>query len=1085
MYQGKPAIQGVLIDITSRVEAEERFRSLSEASREAIFISEKGICFEQNLAAENLFGYTLEEAVGKPGTDWVVAEDRDTVMQNMLSGYEKPYVVNALRKDGSRFPCEIVGRMMEYKGRKVRVTVLRDITDQIQAEEELRESEEKYRNIVENSLEGMFRSTFDGRFLMANPALARIYGYDSPEELIAEITDIREQLYVQGEVRDVLINSLMEEKELIDIVEENRRKDGSLIWISTKARIVRDAAGEPLYIEGFVEDITERLETSRALQERERKLKEAQKIGKMGHWELDLRTNRLFWSDEIFRMFEVDPEASVSTFEAFMEKIHPEDREMVGNAYADSLQSNVPYDIVHRILLNDNSVRYVRERCETEYDPTGEPLRSLGTVQDVTEQVQDEQILEVRVQLAEYSLTHSVDELLRKTLDEAEKLTDSKIGFYHFVDEDQNTIALQTWSTRTEADYCSIPNLERHYPIEQAGIWTDCIHTRKPVIHNDYSSVKYKKALPEGHAELIRQLVVPVLRQNKVVAILGIGNKPNDYHERDVEIISTLAELCWEVTERKLAEKALSESEERLRSLINATPDIICFKDGQGRWLTANDADLQLFELEDVNYVGKTDSELAEHSDFYRDAFLTCEDTDEIAWQAGGISRGNEVIPTPSQGDKVYDVIKVPVFNDDGSRQGLVVLGRDITKQVAAQTSLEKHSRQLEIVNKISSALSTSLAFEDVLDVILQQVVQVIECDSAAIFLTGENEMLTLVKAVGEAVQFEGHSMLLGETLMCGIEEGQNSLILDDAIKSPHFKKWNRPSSIRGWLGLQLYTRDILVGYLTFDNRLPQAYDSRDAALAESFAPQIAQAIYNARLHREVKQHLQQFQTLNTVTAALSTSLELESLLELIFDQIGAVLPLDSGAVFLHENGKLRVAVDRGIVPSLRGQFFSDEDELFKEIQRSGEPLVIKDVKKDSRLHNWGKSDNLASWMGVPLLVRDELIGFLTLDSHKGDILYSKEQALLVKPFAAQAAQAIYNARLYERVIADANDLEKHVQQRTEELQNFVELTADREIRMVELKETIRKLRTQLLEAGQAPVADDPLSSLGNAQKDR
>ena len=116
--------------------------------------------------------------------------------------------------------------------------------------------------------------------------------------------------------------------------------------------------------------------------------------------------------------------------------------------------------------------------------------------------------------------------------------------------------------------------------------------------------------------------------------------------------------------------------------------------------------------------------------------------------------------------------------------------------------------------------------------------------------------------------------------------------------------------------------------------------------------------------------------------------------------------------------------------------------------------------------------------MGVPLLVRDELIGFLTLDSHDDDALYSTKDIELAMPFALQAAQAIYNARLYERVIEDANEMEKRVQKRTEELQNFVDLTVGRELRMAELKRVIDRLRNQLIEAGQVPVADDPLHPL-------
>ena len=146
--------------------------------------------------------------------------------------------------------------------------------------------------------------------------------------------------------------------------------------------------------------------------------------------------------------------------------------------------------------------------------------------------------------------------------------------------------------------------------------------------------------------------------------------------------------ISTDITELKKMENALQEKNEQLLSLINASPDIICFKDGEGRWLLANTADLKLFELEDVDYAGKKDSELALFSEFYRDAFLTSEETDEQAWNKGTISRSDELIPTPHDGTKVYDVIKVPLFHADGSRKGLVVLGRDFTSRVQAEEAL-------------------------------------------------------------------------------------------------------------------------------------------------------------------------------------------------------------------------------------------------------------------------------------------------------------------------------------------------------------------------------------------------------------
>jgi len=145
-----------------------------------------------------------------------------------------------------------------------------------------------------------------------------------------------------------------------------------------------------------------------------------------------------------------------------------------------------------------------------------------------------------------------------------------------------------------------------------------------------------------------------------------------------------------EITERKQAEKAIRDSESRLRTLINAMPDIICFKDENGRWLEANNFDLQLFELKEIDYQYKTDRELADLSPFYHDAFQNCQESDEKAWQAETSVRGTEIIPRPDGSSRVFDIIKVPTFQQDGTRKGLVVIGRDITELYVTQQALKK-----------------------------------------------------------------------------------------------------------------------------------------------------------------------------------------------------------------------------------------------------------------------------------------------------------------------------------------------------------------------------------------------------------
>lgn len=171
--------------------------------------------------------------------------------------------------------------------------------------------------------------------------------------------------------------------------------------------------------------------------------------------------------------------------------------------------------------------------------------------------MKNQQILEARLRLIEYSFSHSLGELLQKTLDEAEELTESCIGFYHFLHSDQQMLTLQAWSTRTATMFCKAEGAGSHYPVAQAGVWVDCLLERRPVIHNDYASLAHRKGLPEGHAAVLRELVVPVFRSSRIVSILGVGNKPSDYDQRDIEVVTLLADLAWDIAERKQAEDEL------------------------------------------------------------------------------------------------------------------------------------------------------------------------------------------------------------------------------------------------------------------------------------------------------------------------------------------------------------------------------------------------------------------------------------------------------------------------------------------------------------------------------------------------
>lgn len=132
--------------------------------------------------------------------------------------------------------------------------------------------------------------------------------------------------------------------------------------------------------------------TSHALEKSERRLKESQGRAQLGQWELHHIENKLEWSDEVFNIFEIDKEQFGASYEAFLETIHPEDREAVNQAYSDSLKSKSPYEIIHRLLMKDGRIKYVREQCHTEFDHDT-PTVSIGTVQDITKLKEQEEAL--------------------------------------------------------------------------------------------------------------------------------------------------------------------------------------------------------------------------------------------------------------------------------------------------------------------------------------------------------------------------------------------------------------------------------------------------------------------------------------------------------------------------------------------------------------------------------------------------------------------------------------------------------------------------------------------------------------------
>jgi PAS domain S-box-containing protein len=275
---GRKLLGGVGVDISKQKRAERALRE-REAQFRDLFddapVAYHELDHDNRITRVNqtelaMLGYTAEEMVGHLVWDFIVEDPAEDAIPMQLSKDIRLEATQRTfrKKDGSTVPVLMRHKLIfsdvndEVRGMR---STLQDISALKRVEHELRQAEEKYRSIFENAIEGIFQTTPDGRFQSANPALARIYGYRSPDEMIRQLSDIERQLYVDPNRRKEFVQLLQEKEDISGFVSQVYREDGSVIWISEHARAVREAKGHVLYYEGTVEDITARREAEEAI----------------------------------------------------------------------------------------------------------------------------------------------------------------------------------------------------------------------------------------------------------------------------------------------------------------------------------------------------------------------------------------------------------------------------------------------------------------------------------------------------------------------------------------------------------------------------------------------------------------------------------------------------------------------------------------------------------------------------------------------------------------------------------------------------------------------------------------------------
>lgn len=951
--------------------------------------------------------------------------------------------------------------LLNSSGGLSKLKVLHDITERKSNEEAIR----LLSSVVEQTADSVVITNCDGVIEYVNPAFEALTGYQK-EEAVHQTPRVLKSGIHNGEFYQKLWGTVLR-GQVFQSEMSNRKKNGEIFHEVKTITPLRNEQGDITHFVATGKDITERKQAEEklrqafedleqrvqdrtqelrianseledeinvrrqaeaALQKSEQRLERAQEIAHLGSWELDLLSNQLTWSDEVYRIFGLQPQEFSATYEAFLEAVHPDDRPAVNEAYFGSIRDfRDVYEIEHRVVKRaSGEIRFVHEKCEHFRDESGQIIRSIGMVHDITERKwAQEQIARSNQKL---------NEILESIQDD-----------FYVLDRNWNFVyASRLFALKVGKEPTEFVgrNIWEMFPKHVGTILEDNFRgaMEKREIQRFELSGKYTNAWYRmtvfPSTEGITVLGTDITERKKAEEALRLAHAELEQRvrERTEELAAANRELSTEISERKDVERQLRIQTAAMEAAANG----IMITDLQGTILWTNPAVTQISGYSRQDLIGQS-------TRLFRSGRQT-PDFYEQMWHsilAGDVWQGETMNRRQDGNLYIEEQTITPVRNEDGKLTHFIAIKQDVTERKLIYSQLEESNRELKTLTaserqqrflaeglvESSVALNMSLDLHAVLDHIFEQTRRTIPYLAADIVLIDAG-VASVVRQWGFDDRFELRTIFEKDNLKLQefpawerICQSQSAVLIPDTQLDGQWDTYFGMQWIRSYLGAPLIYNDQVIGIINLISDQENAFHEAMAKNLRAFAAPAAVAIQNARLYETEQQNRKAAELLSAASVALAQTLDIQMVMETILDYVQFILPIDVAFVVLSEGDELyRIRAVRtgndhnGLRDSLVDQTIDMlNDPIVRSYMTSYEKTSIPDR---SEVPAWNPPlglEFLNCWLGIPLESMGKILG-VVVAANTSPNSFTKNQIHLMEAVVKQAVVALQNAWLFDQV---------------------------------------------------------------------